>query len=251
MSELIEASHVLKRTYRRLNSAYIFYIVTIYNYLQIKEKIMRCPISKQEISWVFFVFLILAVVIWINGSNHNLFLQINSQHSLLPDAVWEVFNFISYSKYFILPILLLVITFFKRRDKLVNIVLLIIAYYVVFALLKKLVGEARPFIVLAPDSFFWLNHYEDAAKSAYKSFPSGHTGNMAVFAFALSSMFFANKRILQFLVLLLVIITGLARICTGWHWPLDVLASGLIGYVLVKICLAFPFAKNSLRATDK
>ena len=56
--------------------------------------------------------------------------------------------------------------------------------------------------------------------------------------------FFSNNKIGQFLMLLLVILTGLARICTGWHWPLDVIASGLIAYLLVKICFAFnwPFA---------
>ena len=59
---------------------------------------------------------------------------------------------------------------------------------------------------------------------------------MAIFAFSLNILFFSNKKGLQFLMLALVIVTALARICTGWHWPLDVLASGLIGYLLVKIC---------------
>jgi membrane-associated phospholipid phosphatase len=39
-------------------------------------------------------------------------------------------------------------------------------------------------------------------------------------------------------MLLLLILTAFARICTGWHWPLDVIASGLIGYLLVKVCFA-------------
>lgn len=208
---------------------------------------MICPVTKQKISWLFFVFLILALGIGFSGVNHNLFLVINSHHALLPDGIWLTFNFVSYSKYFILPILLLLITLSMRREKAANIVLLIIAYYIVFAILKKLVGEARPYIVLPEGSFYWLNHYENAVKSAYKSFPSGHTGNMAMFAFAISSMFFDNKKGLQFLMLLLVLFTAFARICTGWHWPLDVLASGLISYVLVKICLSINLSRFYLK----
>ena len=122
---------------------------------------------------------------------------------------------------------------------------MIITYFVVFAALKIGFGEARPYITLDINTFYWLNMYEDAVKSAYQSFPSGHVGNMAVFAFALSSMFFKDSRFLQFLMLLLVIITGITRICTGWHWPLDVIASGLIGFLLVKICMPLNLSKRN------
>lgn len=183
---------------------------------------------------IFLGFFILALIIWIFKLNQTLFQYINSLHSLLPDAVWKGFNFIAYAKYFILPLLLLIITFIWRRDKLKQIIILIIAYYLVFETLKVLFGEARPYIVLPEGTFFWISS-ADAVKSAYRSFPSGHTGNMAVFVFALSSMFY--KKWLKVLLLLLLLLTGLARICSGWHWPLDVVVSGLIGYVLVQVCL--------------
>ena len=215
---------------------------------------MLCPLTKCEKkctclqdSWLFIVFLGLALLIWFSGQNHNLFLAINHHHDLLPTGVWVFFNFISYSRFFILPLLLLIITLTKRRDKLANVIILIFAYYIVFALLKSAVGETRPYLVLPADSFYWVNHFEDAIKSAHKSFPSGHTGNMAVFAFSISTMFFANKNGLKFLMLLLVLFTGFARICTGWHWPLDVISSGLVGYLLVKICFLFDLRKFSAK----
>ena len=211
---------------------------------------MGCPLQKCESkccclkdSWLFLIFLALAIVIWLSGKNHELFMIINSHHDLLPNVFWVSFNLVSYSKFFILPVLLILITVAKKRSALPNVLLLIVLYYLVFATLKKLVGEARPYIVLPENSFFWLNYFEVAVKSAYKSFPSGHTGNMAVFAFAISNMFFANKRGLQFLMLFLVVATAFARICTGWHWPLDVISSGLIGYVLVKICFAINLSR--------
>ena len=184
----------------------------------------------------FLLSVVIGLTIWFTGSNHGLFLTINQQHDLMPDKFWLTFNLLSYSKFFILPMLLIILTFVWRRDKLANVILLIIVYFAVFAGLKHLIGEARPYMVLPEGSFFWINLYENAEKSAYVSFPSGHTGNMAIFAFSLNILFFSNKKGLQFLMLALVIVTALARICTGWHWPLDVLASGLIGYLLVKIC---------------
>lgn len=189
------------------------------------------------------------VFIWYSGLNQEVFLLINHQHGILPDDVWLAFNMLSYSKYFILPTLLILATILLRRDKLLNVILLIGAYFVLFAALKHLIGEARPYIVLPQDSFFWLNQYENAVKSAHLSFPSGHTGNVAVFAFGLNYLLFANKKWLQFLMFMLVIMVALARICTGWHWPLDVLASSLIGYVLVKIILA-PDLRNLLRKKE-
>lgn len=193
---------------------------------------------------IFGVFLALAIIIAVAKTNHSLFININSMHQVLPVIVWKFFNIISYRKYLILPILLILITYKWQRDKLVNILILIALYFVVFGALKIIVGEARPYVVLDQNSFYWLNLYEDAEGSAFKSFPSGHTGNMAIFAFAISNLFFQNKKFLQFLMLLLVIMTALTRICTGWHWPLDVITSGLIGYLLVKFCLYFKFDKN-------
>jgi membrane-associated phospholipid phosphatase len=207
---------------------------------------MKCPFKLDSVL-VFVAFLILAIEIFITHNNQSLFLTINSMHDLVPVKVWELVNLVSYSKYMILPILLLAITFIWKKDKLPNVIILIAAYFVVFAVLKALFGVARPYIVLDTNSFYWLNMYENAVKSAHKSFPSGHVGNMAVFAFAISSMFFAKSRGLQFLMLLLVIFTGITRICTGWHWPLDVITSGLIGYLLVKICLSIQIVKDKYK----
>lgn len=199
--------------------------------------VYNCKNTDKLSAAIFVAFLVLSLGIFATHSNQSLFYTINGMHELLPVAFWKFFNLISYKKYMILPVLLVVITLIWRKDKLPNVILLILAYFVVFGALKVLIGEPRPYIVLDNNTFYWLNMYEDAAGSAHKSFPSGHAGNMAVFAFAISSMFFQNKRGLQFLMLMLVVITGITRICTGWHWPLDVITSGLVGYILVKICM--------------
>jgi undecaprenyl-diphosphatase len=206
---------------------------------------MGCPIKmcstnmcQNKFSSIIFVALVvLGFVIWSFHLNQPLFYLINSWHTMLPNSVWDFFNVVAYSKYFILPCILLVLTALFCREKTLKVVLLIIAYYVVFAVLKKAVGEARPYVVLPQGSFYWLNLHENALKVAHKSFPSGHTGLMSVFAFAMMALFFPRLKIAQVILFALIVLTALARICTGWHWPLDTLASGLIGYLLVKVIL--------------
>jgi len=188
---------------------------------------------------LFFLVFLLVLGIWLFKLNQSLFYTINSLHIYLPDKIWQGLNFIAAAKHFILPILLLGLTILFRRDKLFRVVILILAYYIVFAGLKLLISEARPFVVLPHNSFYFLGH-EDSLKDAYRSFPSGHMGNITVFVFALLTLFLPNSTFAKIFLSLFLILIGLARICSGWHWPIDILASGLIAYILVKICLCLP-----------
>lgn len=183
--------------------------------------------------WLFILTFIAIITIWLTNTNHSLFFAINSQHVILPTAIWNAIIFLTLEKNGILPLLLLIITFIFRREKVVNVILLIAAYYVLFYLLKITFHEARPFIQHNPLTFHWLPQ-PDIATRSYRSFPSGHTGNMAIFVFALSRLFAQNKLWLRVILLVLLVFTMLAQICTGWHFPIDVLSSALIGFILVE-----------------
>lgn len=208
---------------------------------------MQCPMKICQSYFMKYnlaiITLLLIIFIWLFKLNQAWFYKINSMHSILPIQIWEALNFISYTKFAILPIILLSLSFFFCKNKLINVILLIVIFYAFFYGLKILIAEPRPYIVLPSDSFFWLNQFEDSNKSAYKSFPSGHTGNAAVFVFSLIQLFFAKAPFIKILLFIFLLLVGLSRICTGWHWPIDVLASGLIGYILVKICLSLELNK--------
>ncbi len=195
--------------------------------------------------WLFFVAGILLLAIWLTDTNHALFFTINAEHSLLPTFIWQALIFISWEKIGILPIILLVITWFFRRDKILNVVLLIVTYYALFYLLKISIHEARPFIQHDTSTFFWLPQ-SDVQTRSYRSFPSGHAGNMAIFVFTLSYFFGQNRLWLRVLLIALLIFTMLAQICTGWHFPIDVLGSALIGFVLTEFCLHFNWKKGRI-----
>lgn len=206
---------------------------------------MKCPLSSCSSGCkcimpygIFFSLVIVGIAIYFSGTDQLLFSIINSWYPLLPVWVWGTVSCITYGKFMILQALLLVITYVWRRNKLYNVILLLIIYYIIFAAIKHYMHVARPYIVLPSGSFNFLNLSENQTNGAYLSYPSGHVGNMAIFAFAMSSMFFEHKKWLQSLMLVLVVVTAISRVCMGWHWPLDVLSSGLLGYLLVKVCMS-------------
>ncbi len=201
---------------------------------------MEKCIHLMKTYWFFVLTLFVTLGVWLTGANHFLFFKLNTWHVLLPDSAWEKINYISYSRAYILPILLILITCLFRREKLLNVILLIMAYFVLFNYLKLYFHEARPYIQYDPTTFYWLHPNETGASQAHKSFPSGHAGNMAIFAFTLSYFFAQHKLSLRTFFIPSLVFVMLTRITTGWHFPLDVLAASIIGFVLTKIFLKLP-----------
>lgn len=188
---------------------------------------------------IFILTLIITLVISLSGTNHSLFFFINEHHTIFPDTVWETINYIAWPSTGILPILLILITLIFHREKTRNVILLILIFIIIFYLLKTFTHEARVYIQYQTSTFYWLNNFPKtiSQSESYLSFPSGHVGNMAIFIFTLSYLFAQNKFWLRTLLLIPLALTMLARICTGWHFPLDVLAAVLIAFILVQICM--------------
>lgn len=191
--------------------------------------------------WFIFFLVIAALIIWLAKINHTLFFYINSHHYVLSDTILNTINFITWFDTGILPISLIVITFLFRREKLLNVIFLIVAYMIVFSLLKFVFHEARPYIQHNPHDFYWLSSTpEENLDDAYRSFPSGHTGNIAMFVFALFYLFASKKLWLRTFLLLPLVLTMLVRIGTGWHFPLDVLSAALVAFILVEVTMRLP-----------
>ncbi len=191
--------------------------------------------------WFFFLTLMIALFIWFFDKNHDIFLSINSCGHLFSKPILNFFNAIADFDLPVLPIILVLIVFCRRREKFLHVIILILAFFVIFDLLKFFVHEPRPYIQYHIDQIYWLaDSKNENFKSAYRSFPSGHTGNVAIFVFTLYYLFAANKIWLQCLLVLPLIFIMLVRILTGWHFPLDVLCASLIAYVLVLLIMNMP-----------
>ena len=209
--------------------------------------LMKC--GKLIRVWMFLLFLLLTIGIFFTHTNRALFLAINGLHAIFPIKFMHLINFITDPRHLILSLLLLAITYVWRREKFFNIILLMIVFIVTFTLLKHLAHEARPYAIYVSNTFYFLPHstMNYQLSNAYYSYPSGHVATITIFAFALCQMFFKHNIGLQIIALLLVIITALVRIMSGWHWPLDVLCAGLYSYILLIICLWLPLDKSTIQ----
>ncbi|MDO5851610.1 MAG: phosphatase PAP2 family protein [Methanobacteriaceae archaeon] len=111
-------------------------------------------------------------------------------------------------------------------------------------LLKNIVAEPRPFLIL-PHVHLLLPETE------IYSFPSGHTAS--IFAIITTLIFkykTLNKKYNIFYPLIIIgILVGFSRIYIGVHYPLDVIAGALIGILMSLITIKYE--KNILNNTHK
>lgn len=181
------------------------------------------------------ILIIVTALIGFLHLNEKLFLIINSYHVYVPNKVLNSINFIAAPKKFILPALLILITLIFELQYIKRVVLLLISFYILFFVLKIAIHEARPFTVLSQNAMFLLANNQDKLNNLNVSFPSGHMGLTTLFVFTVIWIFKVKDIFIKSLLILLPIIVGLTRLLTGWHWPIDVLSSGIIAYILVWI----------------
>ena len=122
------------------------------------------------------------------------------------------------------PLLLLALWFWPAQGRALNQRVAVVTCFAVLLslgaamVLGHLYHEARPF-VSDGDTHLLISH------SADNSFPSDH----AALAFAVGGAIVWWRRGIGLVCLGLALLTGVARIYVGVHWPLDVLVSAVAG----------------------
>jgi undecaprenyl-diphosphatase len=101
-----------------------------------------------------------------------------------------------------------------------------ISFLSVEILLKPIVGRLRPFTEL-------VAVVVGQASNGF-SFPSGH----ATFAFALAAVLARKEPRYASWLYMLAIAVSFTRIYLGQHYPLDVIAGGLLGWVIGILAIA-------------
>jgi len=94
----------------------------------------------------------------------------------------------------------------------------VLTAFVCAEVIKNQFPSSRPFVALDSVNLLF-NH------GGYDSFPSGHTTILSAFAFA----FMFYSRPLGLIMLLVAFITGIARVISGVHWPVDILGGFFLG----------------------
>ena len=150
------------------------------------------------------------------------------------DLIATILNYIAANgEIFIIITALLLIYKPTRKNGLICATALLLDFIILNLLIKPAVGRIRPYdlnplidiIVRAPHDF---------------SFPSGHTGVSFAFAAAIAPM---GKRAYR-AALILAVVMGLSRLYLYVHYPTDVLAGALVGFLCGKAAL-FLWKKTS------
>ena len=101
-------------------------------------------------------------------------------------------------------------------------------------IIKKAVNRPRPVVALHSLIEEGKVHVNVLGRHLTEnSFPSGHTVTAFSIAVALSYMFPEHKKVFY----ILAYVVAFSRVYDGEHYPLDVIAGGIIGYLFAKITL--------------
>ena len=100
----------------------------------------------------------------------------------------------------------------------------------VFTFFKYTVNMPRPLCSFSPDSFYSIIHPDSVR--CLSSFPSAHSGFALIMSYMLLH-YLALDFTQKFVVISLVILTGIARIAMAMHFPADVLYGYMIGIFVI------------------
>jgi membrane-associated phospholipid phosphatase len=178
-------------------------------------------LNKQHVLFPILSAAVLLVSIFALSLNRDLFVFLHHWlRQIHLDVVWEALTFFGDAG--VTP--LIMIWFIARRPDLVWATLWasLLAYFVSHGL-KPLVNELRPPAVL--EHLDVLGPY-----LKYSSFPSGHATTIFT-CIGLLTLGIPTRGVTTWLLWIIGITVALSRIAVGVHWPIDVLAGLMIGWL--------------------
>lgn len=161
-----------------------------------------------------------------SGSNRDLFLALNVKGQALGNALWANLTVLGDGA----VALALVLPWIKRTPERFWAALIAAVVATAYVqVIKHAVPVPRPLAVLVPGTF-----HHSGPPHRTGAFPSGHAA--AVFALAgIWVMGLRGRVLLKMCLLLLASLVSLSRVMVGVHWPLDLLA-GMLGGWLAAWC---------------
>jgi membrane-associated phospholipid phosphatase len=181
--------------------------------------------DKNAMFWLTGLVAILAIVamsLYFWGGYHAGFFSINYVANLLPADVWQIVTFVGDA-----GLVLCLFLFVARRSPATIWVVSIATIIGTFLSrsIKVYFGMLRPPAVLAEDQFVLIGkgfeHY---------SFPSGHS--LTIFILVSVLFYFSRSSGTRATLVALGVVVALSRVIVGVHWPIDVLAGGVLGIAI-------------------
>jgi len=197
--------------------------------------------SKQTYFFSFFFLLFLSFsFMGIYGKKLS-FVLLNSYHSFWLNVFFINYTFIG-DGIFAISLIGIIYFYFKKKNLAINVFYSFLISGLGSQIIKNMVNASIPKFYFEPGTY--LNFIDGVSKSAYSSFPSGHTAT----AFAIATVFvltMKNKN-WQLLILSAAVLVGYSRVYLAQHFLIDVTIgallgciSGLLSFLLVQIKFNF------------
>ncbi len=189
--------------------------------------VMRVSASSYWIWGLPAVGLVLLFIVHLAGLNHGLFLFLNRLSQNFPDKFWALLSLFGNG----LIVFVVLTPWIHKRPGFIWSVLIASVLFLIFGHgIKNLLDWSRPPAVLATGEFHLIG---PALK--HNAFPSGHAAQ----AFMLGGVFCLTtaKKWLRGLLMVFASMVAFSRIAVGVHWPQDIVAGALMGWVMIWIGL--------------
>ncbi len=158
----------------------------------------------------------------VSGEETRVFLWLNREAEIVGEMFW--LSLMTLGDGFVVCVLLL--PFVRRKPAFVAAMIVSWVLVTIFAqAIKYLINAPRPLEVLPGAEFHLIG-----APYRSKSFPSGHAATASMFAAGVYLFF--SRRFAWILVATLAVLVSISRIAMGIHWPTDILAGSMIGWLL-------------------
>jgi len=169
------------------------------------------------------VCLVLMAVIQLADLNRMLFLAINGFAAQFADKLWAIITFFSDG---LVSFVILLPLIHRKPQYIWSVLVAALLFTLLGQGIKHLMHVPRPPKVLASHEFNLIG-----PDWGQNSFPSGHASMIfnLVGVFALTTA----RRWLRWVLIALGAVIALSRTAVGVHWPQDVVAGALIGWVTV------------------
>jgi len=183
-------------------------------------------------TWIVPLFFLscMAVIFW-NDTNIDVFFVINGFSDVTGDKLWAFLTFFSDG----LVTFVILLPWIRKKPRIIWAVLTAaLLYTVIGQTIKHLANVPRPPKIIAPEHFHvigpaWVTN----------SFPSGHASMIFILA---GVFFFTTKKVwLRPFLLAFASLVAMSRIVVGVHWPLDVLAGAIIGWISIWVSLKLSY----------
>ncbi|ASP40034.1 hypothetical protein CHH28_15740 [Bacterioplanes sanyensis] len=167
------------------------------------------------------------LLLWLQGGQAALFIQLNALTATLPDWLWANLTLLADTLWAVAALLIAA----SYRPRLLGQALLVLLVGGLIVHLGKAgFDAARPAKVLAEDAFHIIG-----PTLKHHSFPSGHAFT-AMAAAGLLAMTFTR---FAAIILVVGLAAAVSRVAVGAHWPLDVLVGGGLGLLTAWGCIVW------------